>query len=492
MNAKYLIKTSIALLALATKYMSIGTAAETINAEKPEILGTNPLINGNSSTILVPIKISVADIQSLLRKQFPNEEVYVKSGIPAGDNTTLQISLKKRGEPQVVPGEDCLTIRMPLHADLRVDWKTENNIKFGFGSKRIKASHHEDGNAEFTVFAKLKPQIKPDYALDPGLDLSYTLDRGANFKLGPIEINLVSKTREALDQHMKNLEANLKKMFAEKIPVKKYAETVWDVMSTPYAIDEKANIWAWSEPNSFHSIPMHTDGDVVVLGAGLSGKFFAAIQGEKPDPSKAPLTSCSQDPLPEGFQLNIPIKVEYERLRDLLREEFTGKVIPIASNSVTLHNYEVFGGTNGQIIVGTYASFASANSPISIDGWIYFCGEPCFDSHTGIMSISHFSFDINTKYALLNSFTREMPTGIINHVKEMLIYNMSNILYDVHMKVNKYADNLQVADGISLHAVVKELALEKVYVGKKHMTILMISKGSAAINVNPSKIPQTR
>ena len=219
-------------------------------------------------------------MQKAINENSNGNQLFFESGRGVGNGVSIQTDVRTRGGVSVAAINNYLEARLPLHVALRADWEKCKRINLIVGSKRVCVKHGEDTSADFTVIAKISPRLTSAYTLEPNLNLDYTLDRGAQIKVGPIKINLVSKTREALNGQMANFQSKLANSLKNKINVKSHAETAWDRVQDPILVSKDNGIWLNADLSSLHSTPLSTSGDFAHLGIGLKGKF--SITSNKP------------------------------------------------------------------------------------------------------------------------------------------------------------------------------------------------------------------
>ena len=121
-------------------------------------------------------------LAALLGKKLP-AELYKQSGIDVGNGTTLQVIVTRRGPPTVTAP---LKVALPLHVDLRVDWRTEG--PFG-----ITIKHHEDLPVDLTLFADVSLRVQRDGTVVADTEPTVRFDGPVELALGPATISLRSE-----------------------------------------------------------------------------------------------------------------------------------------------------------------------------------------------------------------------------------------------------------------------------------------------------------
>lgn len=473
----------VAILVVCSLGFLAANYSKNFEAKEPDQLTKDPAVEGLESVIAVPVSIKASDVERLLRQQFPNNELFRQSGVNLGNGVSLQVILNKRGQPTVSAENDELVVRIPVHADIRVDWSYDKRIDLFFGSKSVKVSTHKDTNVQFTILAKIRPSINADYSINSGVDLSYSLDRGAQIKVGPIEINLVSKVREALDGHMAKLGPKVEGLLREQIKLRPYAEEAWAVLSTPVVLDSGRGIYAWAEPIEFGQLPFRTHNGSLEMGVGLKGAFYAAAQQKAPIISTAPLPDFTTEAMSSGFSLNIPLTAEYESMAKVLDDELVGEVLDFDGHTVEFLKFSVFGGKSGQLVVGARASFKSEGDYISTKGWVYLLGDPSYDEETQALSIENLEYDVHTRSVLVNTLTWAASPFVIQSIQSQLNYSLRDDLSKIKQQVNEL-DGRELSDGVVISALLSEVGVKGIYVGTKSITVNVFGEGEAEFEID--------
>lgn len=461
----------------------ISQYTKSLDTEKPDQLAKDPAIEGVESVIGAPVYVKASDVEALLRQQFPGQELFRESGRRVNNKTTLQTILNKRAEPTVRAEGNALVLRMPVQADIRVDWEYEKRIDLIVGSTSVSVKTHKDTNVQFTVIAKITPKINPDYSVSAGLDLNYTLDRGAQIKVGPIEINLVSKVREALDGQMNRFRPKVAGLIENKINLKPYAQKAWSVFEKPYVIDQKLGAYAWADPQKFEAIPFRTENGAFIMGVGLRGRFYAAVQDQAPKITTKPLPDFSTAPVGDDFALNFPVRVNYDRITDTLNDKFIGERIDLDGHAVEFKKFSIFGGAKGQLVVGARILFDGEGDFFDTQGWVYMLGDPSYDKETQTVSIKNLDYDVQTRNTLINALTWAANPFVIKKIQSELEYSLTKDLEKLKAQAEQYKQQ-ELSEGVTLKTELSTIDLEGFYIGNQSMTLNIVSNGKASVQLS--------
>ena len=164
-----------------------------------------------------------------------------------------------------------------------------------------------------------------------------------------------------------------------------------------------------------------------------------------------------------------------------IENELSRNELDVAGNTVTFHKIELFGGKDGQVVAGVYASFKSAGDFFATQGWVYLLGQPSFDEDTGEAKIVNVDYDVNTKNFLVDSITWAASPVFCQHVEKELHFEVLAEIKKLKDSVNAKIGNLEITKGVKLNGLVENLAVEGIYVGGKHLTVMAKCTGKARI-----------
>lgn len=422
-----------------------------IDSRAPDRLNSNTITQPEESYISLPISISAEEIQTLLQQAINEnsngDQLFFESGRSVGNGVKIQTIVKKRGNVSVHARNNNIEAILPLHVDLRADWEKCERIKFGFGSKNICAKHHEDTNAQFTVAVKLGPRINSEYKLEPNLDLDYKLDRPVQIKIGPIEINLVSKTREALDNQISKFQAKLDASLQGKIDAKSHAQRAWDLTQKPIRLSKTENVWLMSSVSSLHATPLFTSDNAAHLGFAIKGNFilFAGVPEDIHHTKPLPPLQISL-PTTESV-LNVPVIINYSELEAQTNNRIKDFKINYEGNTVTVKKVTIYGASNGKLVVGADVNLKAKGDWFGTNGWVYLLGNPVYNNSNQEIAVKNVKYDVNTESAIVNTAAWALSPYIQGKVEKALVFNVSDKLNNAKDLANNSIKDVTI-DGV--------------------------------------------
>ncbi len=456
------------------------------DSKEPDRLNVDTAVKMDESSISLPISIQAGEIQSLLQEAINENSngnrLFFESGRKVGNGVSIQTDVKTRGNVTVYARNNNIEARLPLHVDLRADWEKCKRINLLVGSKRVCVKHHEDTNAQFTVIAKLSPRLNSEYKLEPNIDLDYALDRGAQIKVGPIEINLVSKTREALNKQMEKFQAKLDASLQGKINAKAQAQKAWDLAQKPIQLI-KDEVWLLGDISSLHATPLFTANNAAHLGIGIKGSFSISL-GD-PDYSRQikPLPALETILPTSGFILNIPVIADYSELEKQANKRLKEYQIDYEGNKVTVKKVSVFGTSSGRLVVGANVNLKSSGDWFGTTGWVYLLGTPEFSQSKSELTITDIEYDVNTESAILDTAAWAASPFIKGKIEEALRFDISKDLTKAKKLANEQMKDITIENIGNLTGSLSTFEVSAVTVQSKGVQITAKASGDMRLNL---------
>lgn len=413
-------------------FLLLGLAGCKIDSKAPERLSSNTITKPEESYISLPISINAEEIQALLQQAInensTGDQLFFERGRSVGNGVTIQTIVKKRGDVSVHARNNNIDASLPLHVDLRADWEACQRIDFFVGSKNVCVRHHEDTSAQFTVKVKLSPRLNNEYKLEPNLDLDYSLDRPVQIRIGPIEINLVSKTREALDQHIGKFQTKLDASLQGTINAKAHAQRAWDLTQKPIRLSKVENVWLMTDVSSLHATPFFTSDNAAHLGVAIKGGFILYAGTPEGAHHTKPLPPLQTSLPSTGSVLNVPVIVSYPELEIQANNRLKDFKINYEGNIVTVKKVTIYGTSNGKLVVGADVNLKAKGDWFGTNGWVYLLGNPVYNSSNQEIAVKGVKYDVNTESAIVNAAAWALSPYVQGKIEEALVLNVSDKL----------------------------------------------------------------
>lgn len=459
----------------------IGLSGCQLNTKVPDPLPESSPIEAKTSSISVPIAISSNEIRAILQRTINESLVdgnlFKESGRDLGYDTHLQTIIRPNGPVSASASDGSVKLQIPLIADLYVNWKTCRKVLV-----KICAGHHEDAQGAFTVLVDMKPEITAGYGVNPNVNLTYNLDKPVSITVGPVTVNLVSVTREAINKQLTSFQKTINTEYAGKLPLREAAEKAWAAAANPILVSQENNLWLTSRLEELNSAPLTTEGDRAILNLGFSGKFSALVGDPPAAQAPTPLPPLKPTAAPSGFVLNMPLTLPFVEL------EKRANTLPAFSynykgNVITVKKMALSSTRDGKLSLGLQVNLSTAGKWFDKSGWVYLTGTPVYDQTGKRVVFQHLGYTAQTESVLLNQAAWAVEPLVVAALKDRAYIEIADYLSSAQAKVNAFVTSIPVQGVGTITGHLDSLAIEDIIVQQQNIVVVANAEGSMAITV---------
>jgi|GEM_PF-1465478 len=171
---------------------------------------------------------------------------------------------------------------------------------------------------------------------------------------------------------MHTLQKKLDSFIQNKINIKSYAESAWNLAKKPVFLNNEKNLWLMSELSSLYVTPLFTKDNAAQLGVGLKGKFSINLgEVDQTDRQLNPLPELQSELPPSGFSLSVPISIDYPELEKQVNNKLKDYQIDYEGNHIKTEKITIFGSSSGKFVFGAKVNIKSKSDWFGTNGWIY-------------------------------------------------------------------------------------------------------------------------
>ena len=327
------------------------------------------------SVITLNARVPVATLQELAEKEIPhmlvNEERRERwkgkfLGIKTSVSADVMLRVERRGKPTVKFNKDELRLQVPL--------KFKARIKFRGGVRPNTSSH-----GRFTVEARLKLGINPDWKPNVHVEGGYVWDKKPRIGSGPISVDISEVVGEQLDKAIGRGAEKLEESLEEDLQLRKKAQKAWRKLQQPKQLSKDGPVWLLVKPESIHLQPLHRDGEDVRMAFALAARLHTLL-GELPaQGEEIPLPNLSPSlPAGDGFVIDIPVSAGYAPLEKLLMKKAAGRRIDLSGGELQVTDTSVY-GSNGRLVIGAGFTASVPWRLLDTQGRVWVMGRPEYD-----------------------------------------------------------------------------------------------------------------
>lgn len=368
------------------------------------------------SRVNVPVEIPMQTLENLLNQRIP-PVLFEERTLDLGNGVIGDLKFSKNGLT-TIRAEDNQKVRIQL--PIRVSG--EVGLKPG-GLRNLFQSKIPLDQV-FTPVFLINPEVNENWSM--GISEFELVDLGGKmtFSILGMELDLSQLiAREIQDYAQKNLTSK-----PDLIKLKPLVEQLWGQVGKPVFVEFQGKKMAFSiQPDSVRLSESFTEKGNYNINLGLKGKVNshpadAAPRRPFPLPNLTENTSTAN-----LLDIGIPLRLTYEEIDELLRENFAGQSIRV--NKTTIFqpgNFKsrAFGEKLG-ILMDFHAVQSNGNE---IDGQLFLVGKPTYDSENQVLIFDQVNFNLESDNKKAKTAAVLKKGKIIRQLNQKLRFPMAEVL----------------------------------------------------------------
>lgn len=416
------------------------------------------------SFVTIPISLSMQELERRANAELP-EQFVNKQKKYAGRR--LAVSVVRTGPAKVSGKDNILRLQFPLA--FSVYGKRES-----FFEPRVKT------NGALTVFAEFELGIAEDWTPQVKTRATFHWDRKPRVRWGPFSVRVSDALGEEIQEVLDKKAADMREKARESLDLKKKAEDGWKRLHEPRLLRESPQTWLAIAPRELFLEPVEVDEANVRLTLGISAVLSTHVGSQPPPTPLQPLPPLKQRPPQQrGFDIRVPVFLNYEGLLTELRAAQTGKQIELPQGTVTLRDFEAY--TAGrELVIGV--SFKG-----DADGWwwdtqgkVYFTGVPAYDPDTRQLRVENFNFTREVDNPLVQSATWVLQDRLRQEIAQELVWDVTDSILRAQEEFNQDL-NRSLGEDMQLWGEIGYLNFEDLRTEADGLAVNLRAEGELAI-----------
>ncbi len=415
------------------------------------------------SFVTIPISLSLQEIERRVNEELPERKR--KQEKVAGRR--MRVHLRRTGPAKVSGKGNTLRVRAPF--------------AFSAYSKResfFKPKIESDGR--LTVFTAFQLGIAPDWSPRVKARATYRWEKKPRLDIGAFSFGIGGILGRKLQEELDEEAEDLSRKGREKLDIKSKAEKGWQRLYEPRRLRESPETWLLIEPRELFLEPIEVDDSTVRLTLGITAALSTHV-GVRPalaaPRSLPPLRQ--QPPSQRGFDIRVPVFLNYEGLIAELRARQKGREIALPQGKVTLRDFEAY--TAGrELVIGVSFSADAEGWWWDTLGKVYFTGVPAYDADARQLRVGNFNFTRRVNNPLVQSASWILQDRLRQEVARELVWDVTDTILRAQDEFN--ADlNRSLGEGMQLWGEVAYLNFEDLRTEAEGMAVNLRAGGELAI-----------
>jgi hypothetical protein len=468
-----------------------------------------------TSEVVTPVAIALSAIRNRLDATAPREFAGKNDNPVSKLLGQAKIGLTvSRGAMSVTGANDMLTVVTPLVGTIHITGQIGSaagqavggiggaigGLLGGSVGKQIETlatkTFDQTSNFRGSVAVTARPQLLPNWRLDPGLLASIRFDN-TSATLAGVKVNLGGDIRPMLDPAINSQIGALEARLRNDPFIERAARAQWAKMCRSIPLGGGGTglpkLWLEVKPTKAFAAQPRIDGKAVTLTVGVQSQTRIVPRATKPDcPFPAAL-----DLVPETAQgkldVGLPIDVPFSDLNRLLEAQLKGHHFPEdRSGPVDVEVRGVHVAAAGDRLL--IALMVKAREKKSWFGFgananVYVWGKPALDAGNQILRLTDISLAVQSQATLLGAAARAALPYLQQALAERAVVDLRPFAADARKKIAAALTDFQAPiPGTHVDAGVDELRL--VGIAFDAHTLRIIAEASGTVKATVSELPK--
>ncbi len=465
---------------------------------------------GRTSTIVLPVVASLKDLQDRINKEVPStlyavdedrkacvpetrtrictdlgglwgdcHNWLVTTATPAIDcHITGQVT---RGAISLSGSNQTLSLSVPVSASITVKGRGEIG-------KRISETATGSATVSAAIQADISEAWDPKVAVIP----AFKWDNPIGVDVLGFRITFTNKVDPEIAKALNQLQAKLPEL-VQGLKLRENASKAWEQGFTTVQISQTPEAWMRFTPKAVGYSGYQVQDGAVRLSL-LASADIETFLGQRPaEPEKSPLPPLVRNLPQAGFQVHLPITLEYEALKqEITRALKVGEMqildVPkFGEVQVTVQDVDIYQATGNMLAVGIKIDANPPTSIIDTKGWIWLTGSVGVDNAAKRLTVSALNVYGKTDSDVVDLLTTIVQVGPVNSaIREALSKDFSKE-YEKAIADGNALMKKQINDDLYVDGVLYHVDADRVLAGPSFLLVELSAEGSAALGLG--KLP---
>lgn len=423
------------------------------------------------STINIGLKIALADIENQLNASLQGL-IYEDNSMEDNKNDQFMCKVWKRDLIKASTGPDnTLQYFVPLKIWVKAGYEA---APMGFKMSTVKETEFD-----FNINLKSTFSVSPQWqAITKTSVVNYDFVTSPKVKLGPLEIPITPLVKKALDSKQESITKSLDDAVKEKIEIKKYIVDAWNSALQPSLVSEEYSTWLKISPVELQMTPVVCQNNQILGQIGIKC-YTETVTGAKPAVTLVKtipdLVNISK--IPNNFQVGILSEISHEEALKIAKKMMIGQKFDFQEGkyAVTVKDMDIY-GTADQLVIKTDLAG-------SLDGTIYFKGNPYFDEASKSIKLQNFDYDLKTKNLLAKAASWLMGGKLAKTMQQSLEIPCAENIDAVSTELKTYLNKKAIMKGVILNGQLNTLKPDKIFLTPTSIIARTMASGQVEIDV---------
>jgi hypothetical protein len=438
------------------------------------------------SVLNLPVKVDFNTVERIVNEKVPIN-LFSQKDINVGNGVKLQLEVVREGAITFSTSYGNIITSLPIYVKGKVTMNNEVKVGlFGFVNKAVNVSKTQDFETKINVTATTRLRIDQDWNIKPTTTSDFTITQPPKVNIMGFTISLGTITKQKLREQLPRLNSLIDEKIASSFDLHDQMTKYWESIRKPVLLTSTpVKVWGLFEPTQFNFAPPRSlNAKTIQFNLSVKTYIQSYIGENAPQPNCGPLLPLKNNSTKaENFNLNLPIAVEINQIKQIAEKEVVGKTfaIPNSSRTVTVNGIDVYGSGNKLVIKCNVKSKR-------IVGDIYLIGIPQYDKEKREIYMQDVDFDVNTNNLLAKKAAWLANAFFLKKIESKLHYSAGASLDEAKTKLESTLNNLKVDEHVKISSKVNALTIDSIHTAQDviYMNANVSGNLNVSINTDPS------
>lgn len=247
----------------------------------------------------------------------------------------------------------------------------------------------------------------------------------------------------------------------------------WQLLARPIRLTD--GVWLVLGPERLRIGRISGLDRLLVVPVSLDAHPRVVVETATPPVDSVALPPLAHDTIGNGFHIVIDGTVDYLTASQAITRSLGGKVVTIASRTITVNSVSVIPASHGRLVLAvTFTGDAR--------GTMRLVGTPRYDARSGEVAVPDLDFDLKTNSDLINAYSWLKSDDLRATLREKARFPVGPVL-DRGRTLLTDGLNRKIGDALTLSARVDTVAVQGLYVTRGGLIVRGEASGRANVSV---------
>lgn len=470
---------SFIIILIATPVLSQENI-EIINPDMPKIDNNYKMYQNQLSTINLPIKISMADIQARVNQEF-GKVIYHDNSYKDNGQDDLKIKVTRRSDITLGTLNNQIKVTVPLTI-----WVSKRVSTSILGQK---ISQTGETDFEITVNYFIALRIKKDWDIQSKTTGQFKWDRKPYIEIGILQIPIASQVEGILKQEIDKIAGQIDQQIKNAVNIKEVGTAAWKQMHKPILIDSTTTTWLYGKPQKIHATQLRLSQNKASLGLGIETYVENTIGEPKRKVTVRPLPDLNLvEQITNDFNVSLSADARYENVKEMMQEQFLGKTFKLDNDEeqfITVTGLDLIGSAEKIIIqVDIDGKIKKSFIKKKVKGTIYLEGIPYYEPDSQEIRVKELDYTLKTKDILLKMAKWFTGKKFQKNLEQQLVFPVGMKLESAKKMITQQLKNYKVNEYLTLKGELNEMQPQGLYLTPESIRLIVLADGTAGLTAS--------